>query len=86
MAASSPTGDLASLWQLTVLQRLRLDCTHCTGSWPGPAALSRLQRLELRAGAAEATTTNHWSHAAVWSRWTAGGMAPCRLPTGPLWM
>jgi hypothetical protein len=30
-----PTGDVASLWQLTKLQQLQLDCTRCTGDCRG---------------------------------------------------
>ena len=41
------TGDVASLWQLTALRRLRLGYWRCDGSWRGMAALRQLQHLEL---------------------------------------
>ncbi|EFN50796.1 hypothetical protein CHLNCDRAFT_141839 [Chlorella variabilis] len=45
------SGDAANLWQLTALQRLRLESSLCTGAWRGLAALSQLQHLEINCGA-----------------------------------
>ena len=42
-----PESNLASLWWLTALLRLELDCRDCSGSWRGLAALSRLQHLDV---------------------------------------